>query len=47
MSFFSKIENRKVKTDSVWGLAPVQRGGEDIRKEDRRMNVVEILCTPV
>jgi hypothetical protein len=43
MSSFKNTE-QEGKTGPVWGMVPV--GGEDIRKRCRRVNVVEILCTP-
>jgi hypothetical protein len=43
--FFSKNGEQGGKTGPVWGLAPER--GEDIRKECRRVNMVDMLCTHV
>jgi hypothetical protein len=43
--FFFKNGEQEGKTGPVWRL--VYWEGEDIRKECRRMNVVEILCTHI
>jgi hypothetical protein len=43
--FFSKMEARKVKQVLSGGW--YQWAGEDVRKGHRRVNVVEIFCTPV
>jgi hypothetical protein len=40
------MENRKVKTGSIWGLIPVGER-DNIKKGCGRVNVVEILCAHV
>jgi hypothetical protein len=48
MSLFYKTGEQKGKTGPVWKWGDwYQWEGEDIRKEYRRMNRVEILCTQI
>jgi hypothetical protein len=46
VSFFKNRE-QEGKISPAWGLTPVRQGRVNIRKQYRRVNMLEILCTHV